>query len=248
MLKRIIKAACHRLGYEMVRSSAVRAYLPDPFEEMRRLIPEARVIFDVGAHHGHVSLRYRQLFPLATVYAFEPFPDSFAQLSRNTSNDAMIRPFNFGLADTPGPRLFSTNASSATNSIFETDARGSEVWGKGLLETSQRIPLPFSTIDQFLADSSLAAIDILKLDVQGAEYLVLQGARRSTSRIKLIYSEIITQPTYQEQQALHDVLRTFQDSGFLLHNFYELSRTTGGKLRQLDAIFANRELPSLTSQ
>lgn len=99
--------------------------------------------------------------------------------------------------------------------------------------------MPFSTIDRFVAEENIPSIDVLKLDVQGAEYLVLKGAEKSiaASRINLIYSEIITQPTYKNQKELHEVLRLFHDYAFLLHNIYNLSRTSSGKLRQIDAIF-----------
>ena len=241
MIKPIIKKAFARLGYQIIRTSAFDAVSDDPFQEMRRLFASTPVttIFDVGAHHGHVSLSFRRLFPHSTVYAFEPFPESFERLSRNTAADPLIQPLKFGLADVEGARLFSSNASSATNSLFESDNRGAETWGPGLLETDRRISLPFSTIDRFVVDRNIRSIDILKLDVQGAEYLVLKGAEQllAQSRIKLIYSEVITQPTYRNQEPLHQVLRMFHDYGFLLHNVYALSRTSEGKLRQFDAIF-----------
>ena len=243
MIKQIVQSAFARLGY---RISRVVPNPPkeDPFEEQRRLVAAAEnpIIFDVGAHHGHTSLHYRNLFPSAIIYAFEPFPQSYEKLRKNTSADPMIKTFDFGFSDVHGTKLFHSNNSSSTNSLFETDPRGGETWGRGLLETSRQITLPFTTIDRFVAEAGIPLIDILKLDVQGAEYLVLEGARQSieASRISLIYSEIITQPTYKCQKELHEVLRIFHDCQFMLHNFYDLSLSRDGKLRQLDAIFTKR--------
>lgn len=100
----------------------------NPFEDMKRLLPASAtpIIFDVGAHHGHVSLYFRRLFPSATIYAFEPFPDSYEQLRKNTSTDTMIKAFNFGFSDVEGTKLFFSNTSPATNSLFETDDRGAD--------------------------------------------------------------------------------------------------------------------------
>lgn len=173
------------------------------------------------------------------MYAFEPFPASFESLKQNTCSDPMIKAFNFGFSETEETKSFSVNTSSATNSLLESDPRGIQTWGSGLLETTRRISLPFTTVDLFLAKMEIQKIDILKLDVQGAEYQVLKGAKESlaASRCKLIYSEIIIQPTYQGQKDLHEILGIFSELGFELYNFYDLSHTNNGKLRQLDAIF-----------
>lgn len=240
MIKSFIKKAFELFGCQIIRSKSV-PLTEDPFEAMRRLVSASTspIIFDVGAHHGLVSLHYRRLFPNATVYAFEPFSESYQQLRKNTAADPMIKAFNFGFSDVVGSKLFSTNVSSATNSLFETDDRGAETWGKGVLETTRRITASFSTIDRFVAEMNIPSIDILKLDVQGAEYLVIEGAAQSlaAARINIIYSEIIIQPTYKNQKELHEVLGVFYDCGFRLHNIYDLSRTSDGKLRQIDAIF-----------
>ena len=65
----------------LVAMVRIEEILPDAFIEQRRLIDkEAITIFDVGAHFGSITARYRELFPEATVYAFEQFPDSFSKL------------------------------------------------------------------------------------------------------------------------------------------------------------------------
>ncbi|MGD0510700.1 MAG: FkbM family methyltransferase [Candidatus Micrarchaeaceae archaeon] len=243
MIKYGPKWVLERIGYQVVRTQE-----RSPFKAMQYLCLGSQfpVIFDVGAHHGHVSLLFRRLFPQSVVYAFEPFPASFEILKRNTSVDPKIKAFNFGFSDTEGAKPFSINASSATNSLLETDARGKEAWGKDLLETEQRVSLPFTTVDLFLAKMNIKAIDILKLDVQGAEFQILRGARASiaASLCRLVYSEIIIQPTYRGQKDLHEVLQIFNELGFELHNFYDLSCTNNGKLRQLDAIFTSKEAAS----
>jgi FkbM family methyltransferase len=236
MLKSSIKRALGLLGYRIVRIKE-----QDQFSAMQRLTSASPnpIIFDVGAHHGYLSLHFRSAFPGATVYAFEPFPESFERLKQNTSGDPRIKAFNFGFCDGEGTKLLSANANSATNSIFETDERGHEVWGTGMLETIRRVPSAFSTIDLFMAKMGIPSVDILKLDVQGAEYLVLKGAAQSlaASRIKMIYTEIIIQPAYRDQKRFHEVLQIIHEYGFELRDFYDPSYTADGKLRQVDAIF-----------
>ena len=151
----------------------------------------------------------------------------------------MINVFNYGLADQIGALAFQSNRSSATNSLLTTDKMGFKTWGEGLLETNHIIQADFKTIDLVVRDLNIKKIDILKLDVQGAEYKVLKGAAETLRAgvVDVIYSEIITQPTYSEQKRLDQALAIFYDAGFDLHNIYDLNSSSDVRLRQFDVIF-----------
>lgn len=238
-MRGLIQGLLGKYGYRLNKVDI--GYTGDPFRDMQYLFgaKEDPVIFDVGAHYGVVSQEFRKMFPGSVIYAFEPFPESFARLVENTKQDAEIHALNFGLADHAGSRLFCSNTSPATNSLLQSDTRGVSTWGSSLLETNNTIEASFDTIDSFLSRYQIPGIDILKLDVQGAESLVMQGAAEACSRglISLVYSEIITQPTYSGQQRLDEALSVFYECGFDLYNIYNFSRTSCGRMRQIDAIF-----------
>ncbi|MBI2567661.1 MAG: FkbM family methyltransferase [Candidatus Schekmanbacteria bacterium] len=242
MIRKLIQKTANKLGY---RISRVTLSEKEPLSEIHRLCRdiERPIIFDVGAHHGHLSLSFRSLFPKATIYAFEPFPKSFERLKENTSTDPLIKTFNFGLSDTSGQLTFNSNVASVTNSLLETDTRGEETWGDGVLNTKEKIIAQFTTLDSFVREMSIPRIDILKLDVQGAEYMVLRGGRDflSRSNVTLVYSEIITQPTYNGQLLFHESLADFYSHGFIVHNIYNISLKTDGRLRQLEVIFVLKD-------
>lgn len=239
-MKKIIQKLANRCGYRISRLSQPR---PDEnaFTAMQRLLIgiEEPIIFDVGAHHGYVSRAFRELFPTSIIYAFEPFKESFEQLKANTASDPRINAFNFGLSDRDGTQSFHSNPSSATNSLLSTDESGAQTWGTGLLETQKIVQAQFKTIDSVVATMRIPRIDILKLDVQGAEHLVIAGASATCNRgiIRLIYSEIITQPTYKEQKRFDEALAPFYNNSFDLYSIYNMSFTSEGRLRHVDAIF-----------
>lgn len=217
---------------------------PDPFAEIQRLCSdiEAPIIFDVGAHHGETARILRDHFPKAKIFCFEPFSESFRTLQLNTETDQSITSFNFGLSNQSGTFPFHSNLSSATNSLLSSDDLGSTTWDEGLLDTKDIVQAQFKTIDAVLDQLAITKIDILKLDVQGAEPLVLEGASAACKKeiIQIIYSEIIIQPTYIGQKRLDEVLAVFFNYGFDLHNIYNLSYTSKGRLRQVDAIFVRK--------
>jgi FkbM family methyltransferase len=213
----------------------------NPFLAMQRLISDVPnpIIFDVGAFDGHISLVFRKLFPTSSIYAFEPFAGSFKQLWLNTVNDPNIHLFNFGLSNQVGTLPFHSNQRPETNSLLPTDPVGSNTWAPGILETQNVVRSEFRTIDSVMAEMNIPKIHILKLDVQGAEPLVIEGASSACELglIDLIYSEIITQPTYADQRRFDEALAVFYNAGFDLYRIYNPSFTDKGRLRQVDAIF-----------
>jgi FkbM family methyltransferase len=209
---------------------------PDAFATQRRLVQAAApLIVDVGAHLGETAKRYRSLFPAATIHCFEPFPPSFAALRGATAADGRIRTHALALGDSIGSASLHSNRSSATNSLLASDTRGSDYWGGEVLSTKATLEIAVTTLDRFCAEASLDHIDILKLDVQGAEYAALSGAHDLLSRqaIDVVYMEMITAPTYVGQRELHDYLALFRSCGYVLFDFYNPVRKNG-RLLQTD--------------
>ncbi len=197
------------------------------------------VLFDVGAHFGETHAGFARNFPDARIYCFEPFPDSFARLAENVADRADSRAFNIGFSDRPGAQEFHANRASPTNSLLELDSRAPETWEMPGLLGERKVNCRFETIDAFMEAQGIARIDLLKLDVQGAEYRVLAGAERALGegRIDAIYMEIITGPTYVEQWPLERYLAYLHERGFELFGFFNLAYRSDHYLMQLDALF-----------
>lgn len=53
----------------------------DEFEFIRQIVGDAGIVVDVGSKFGDTCLRWRELWPGARIYAFEPNPDSYAVLA-----------------------------------------------------------------------------------------------------------------------------------------------------------------------
>ena len=235
-MKQLIKKYFERFGYEILKKEPTI----NSFAAQQKLLKSIvnPVIFDVGAHHGQTALEYSNLFPLAKILSFEPFKDSFKILEANTPRIKNFNAYNFALGNYDGISEMNINNSTATNSILSTDDKAYDLWGKNLLETQTKVAIEIVTLDSFIQKNSINRIDVLKLDTQGSEYLIIEGAKNAikNNKIKLVYTEIITVPTYNKQKALDEILYLFRNHGFLLYNFYNPA-TINNKLMQLDAIF-----------
>jgi FkbM family methyltransferase len=240
-LRKAVKGAFEIFGFRIIQKNAFDALTQpsDPFAEQRRLTKREDItIFDVGAHIGDVSKLYSQLFPRSTIYSFEPFLQTFAKLQTSVQPYPNIHIVNCGLAGCSGLFPLYDNNSSATNSLFAPDPAADNTWGEGLVSSKGVVQCQFTTLDEFVAEKRIDFIDILKIDVQGAETQVLAGAKKSLAshKIGLIYAEIITMPTYKGQKPFWEILKWFEESGMSLYNIYNCSLTEG-RLRQIDAIF-----------
>jgi FkbM family methyltransferase len=203
------------------------------------LVGEASVVVDVGAYDGGVASEYLDLFPQAVCHALEPHPPSFRTLSERLGGHPRARLHGLALGEAPGRRPLHSFPSSATNSLLAPVADVSAVVGPGHMDSFERIQVDVTTLDLFAEREGLAHIDIVKLDVQGAEELVLRGAERLLREraIGLLVTEVDFVEVYREQAFYHDVAALLQGSGYQLHDFYNFHYGPKGQLQWGDAIF-----------
>ena len=141
----------------------------DHFLRSLRASPPA-VIFDVGANEGdYVEAAHRE-FPAAQIYAFEPHPRTFKRLEIRSRSSAKC--FNlacdaakgrFDLYDLAGEQ--GTQLASLTRQALEPLGRPIESFSIDAI-----------SLDEFCETQSIHRIDLLKIDTEGNERRVLEGA------------------------------------------------------------------------
>lgn len=141
------------------------------------------VIIDGGANVGDYSVMAGSMFPGCRIYSFEPVKDTFQKLSEKMKFHSDIHPINKG--------LFKENCSKEIN-LFETDEHSSLYNIEGLQYTSnQKEVIELIRGDDFVKEKNIESIDLLKLDIEGAEYDALSGFEESLRNgiIKMVQFE-----------------------------------------------------------
>ncbi|MBX2939209.1 MAG: FkbM family methyltransferase [Ferruginibacter sp.] len=210
----------HGTGY--LQSVKKSEFKQDIFVQQKELAGnKVKVIFDVGANRGNVSLKYAESFPDAEIFAFEPFDMAYQILISKISNFPSIKPFNIGIADVTGTKTFYENVNMDTNSTFEPDTIGlsSDNQVKNISVSS----IPVTTIDEFCLKNNIEKIDVLKMDIQGGELNALKGAESLLSKkaIGLIFMETYFKEQYKQQPLFHDVSKYLHEWGYYIQDFYE---------------------------
>jgi FkbM family methyltransferase len=123
------------------------------------------VIVDLGSNVGISVLYFASRFPRARIVAVEAEPDAYARLRANTGHLERVTPVHAAIADHDGEAV-----------IFS----GDESWGASTIrapEHSQQRVVPAMTLDRLAAVHRLDRIDLLKMDVEGAEVPIVRTAQ-----------------------------------------------------------------------
>ena len=214
----------------------------DPFRDQKALLKDTsvRTVLDVGAHKGDLTAIYLKTFPRATIYSFEPSPESFERLQIRFKGNLSVKPVQLAISSEGGQSTFFVNRNSATNSLLPKTV-DADKWAdtSGDMTNLNRITVETTTIDKFCQENQLDAIQILKLDLQGAELKALQGARRSLRRkaISLVFLETNFVPIYEGQCTFTEIVEYLSEYDYRLFNLYNLATAENGQLKWCDVLF-----------
>jgi FkbM family methyltransferase len=158
------------------------------------------IIWDIGAYQGYHALGFAiNSCPDSKILAFEPDPFNFKILKQNIGNNPVLKekiiPINIALTDKAGQSFL--QSSIFKNNLSTSGSFLSEI--KPPLESSvyryfARQKIHTETIDEFILNNRELIPDIIKIDVEGAELLVLKGglkllAEKSPVLLMEIHSE-----------------------------------------------------------
>jgi FkbM family methyltransferase len=221
----------------------LRYGIRDGFTEQANLLSKVGVktVFDVGANRGRTVAKYASLFPNATVYAFEPTPAVYAELSEKFKSTPNVQTHPLAVGEADGETTFYvSNAHPDMNSVFEPNDLN---WMGTVASTTVNM----ISLDSFCSARNIPEIHILKIDIQGGEIAALQGAANllSNGAIWSIYVECQIRPLYEHQPLIYDILARMHGYGYTLYNFYNISETESGQANWCDALFISPKMSSL---
>lgn len=141
-------------------------------------------IVDIGVNKGYFSLLSARLMnDTGRVLSFEPDPDNcfWIRKSIQANNYRCIELSDYALSDREGKATFYRGAKSGWGSLFFSPSVAAP--------DEEPITVRTRTLDNVLDEKNVNHVDIVKIDVQGADLLVLRGAEntlRESEDVKLI--------------------------------------------------------------
>jgi FkbM family methyltransferase len=190
-----------RLGYEALDWS-------------KRIPGPCRTIIDAGAHFGDVSAALDLVFHPTRLLAVEANPARAAGLRARFRSRPHLQVAALALAEQNSTLPFFLQDFDAASSLFPL--RAGYLASLGLADGVRQIEVPARRLDEVAAEAGLVDVDLLKLDCQGAELRILQGAGGLLRRIRCIYTEVTFEPIYTQGALFNEVHAFLRAAGFRL--------------------------------
>lgn len=152
----------------------------DSSDYLLNYLGQSEIIFDIGANIGQTALnmvatqKSKKINP--TVFAFEPYPQTFhklkANIALNQSTD--VKAYNLGLSTEKGMLHMTQHCPSNSGGFRMTD------------DPANSISVPVISLDEFVSENHIARVDFIKIDVEGFEIQVLKGAKKTLETFRPI--------------------------------------------------------------
>ena len=190
---------------------------------VKRHIRASSVVVDLGGNEGNFSRLMNARFG-CTCYTVEPMPALFAGLARGPK----LHAFNLAIAGENGPLTFFTSTDPTAGSLLHRpDVPDGQITVQGV------------TLDRFVRDNNIKRIDLLKMDIEGAEVAVFESLSDETlKKVRQISIEFHDfMPEVMSTQDVKRIRQKLERAGY---------RCLPWKMRSnFDVLFVRRELVSL---
>lgn len=197
-------------------------------EESAYLLQACRsssVAFDIGANAGWYTVQFASAMPSSgTVHAFEPVPKSFARLQQNIALNGFsdrVRANAFGLSDKKQTVTMYVPNFSGTGAASLKDLHPEE--------GSISVNATFETLDAYAKRTGISRIDLIKMDVEGAELMVLKGGIKTVELTRpIIFMELLRKWSAAFDYHPNDVIEILRERD------YRCFMIADGKLTELN--------------
>jgi FkbM family methyltransferase len=225
-------------GFDVVR------YAPRAVEaaDARRLaaIRRGRVsaVLDVGAAGGDFARKLRGSGYDGEIVSFEPLSASFQKLTRAAEGDPRWRAVHTAVGDRARSAEINISGTAVSSSLLPMEPLHVETISTSKYEGHETVTVqPLDALVSELPEPLRAGPFYLKVDVQGYEAQVLDGATETLKRVAAIELEVSLRPLYRGSMLFGDMLARLEAIGFRLVSWEDVLTDETGFVLQADCIF-----------
>ena len=241
MLKPLLKKILEASGYRLLPESKIPLGVDPRLDLSRVMRHPVRRILDVGGNAGQTVHKFHELWPDALIDSFEPTPALFEKLRARCESTPRATAHKLALGASNGTMPFYCYESGLQNSFVRNPD----------LPVKEEFAITVQTLDNWAAERRIESIDLLKIDVEGAECDVLAGAAGllNVSRIHAILAECSLYPDDHSHGSFEKIRRQLASHGFYFIAFHgQFNRVDNHQFVYADALFVHRDAIRLTGK
>ena len=226
---------------------AGRVHQYPEIQALRRFLSAFAVdcMFDVGANRGQYAAMLRKDVGFSgTILSFEPNPDIFAELSRRAASDAKWHVFNLALSDFEGTASFNIMAADQFSSLKKPSDRQDAIFAERN-KVTRTVEMQCRRIDTLLPELRAEhgfSRPFLKMDTQGHDLSVCEGAGAAISAMAGVQTELGVRPIYENGTGYQAMIDWLGQRDFIPSAFFANNKGHFPLLVEMDGIFVNRAL------
>ncbi|MCI4589009.1 FkbM family methyltransferase [Sphingobium sp. BYY-5] len=237
--------ADRKLALRLALSGRVHQY-PE-IQALRRFLSAFAVdcLFDVGANRGQYATMVRMDAGYkGLILSFEPNPDVFAELEKKAASDRNWHVFNMALSDFDGVASFNIMAADQFSSLKSpSDAQDAIFADRN--KVTKTVEMQCRRLDTLLPELMAQhgfARPFLKMDTQGHDLSVCEGAGDTLARMLGVQTELGVRPIYEGGTGYRAMIDWLEAHGFIPSAFFANNKGHFPLLVEMDGIFVNRTL------
>jgi FkbM family methyltransferase len=220
------------MGYEVRQYTPLRSFAAARDELLRRV----DVVLDVGANAGQYGELLRRLGFEGRLVSLEPVGEAYAQLRRRAEADGNWEAVQVAASDIDGELTLNVTGDSRSSSVLRRNERFADKAG---WEPKETRPVPARRLDGLIGELVRPGErPYLKLDVQGYERQVIEGAGDALGRFEALELELSVTALYEGQPPLVEMLPLLAERGFRPVSLEPILLDDDGLLMELDGLFA----------
>jgi FkbM family methyltransferase len=228
-------------------AAAGRVHQYPEIQALKRFLSAFAVdcLFDVGANRGQYARMVRKDAGYkGLILSFEPNPDIFAILSKQAASDRHWHVFNMALSDFDGTASFNIMAADQFSSLEKpSDAQDAIFADRN--KVTKTVQMQCRRLDTLLPELVARhgfARPFLKMDTQGHDLSVCEGAGAILSKMLGIQTELGVRPIYEGGTGYRAMIDWLDGRGFVPSAFFANNKGHFPLLVEMDGIFVNRTL------
>ena len=226
---------------------------------LKSLIDKANpVIFDVGANVGDTLVEFKGFWPQSKIHCFEPQSECWEQLDKKiieyNYNNVVINKYAVGDEEIYDAIFYSHDITSGQSGLHKINSNSIDSIDQSNLKSeldrdayenrlNHRRVVNVKTLIDYMSNSNIKHIDLLKIDTQGYEPEVLGGLKDNLSKVDVVITELMFYDFYERSLSFSDIESFLLPAGFSLFDISHISKNPmNGRTDWVDVIYVNNRI------